>query len=108
MSLTIFKVLAQHEDNHDTLLRSGVLAYLLNDTSHELMEDRKLGRIISDVVHRIASFARRSYTREQTFIAQGAIDYVRRRLCLPNHLHLPLCCVAASFTPPHVIRWRNS
>lgn len=33
VSLSIFKSLAHVEDNHDTMLRSGILAYMLNDAS---------------------------------------------------------------------------
>lgn len=33
MSLQIFKALAMHEQNHDAMLRSGILAYMLNDTA---------------------------------------------------------------------------
>jgi hypothetical protein len=78
ISLTIFRVLAQQEANHDALLRSGLLAYILNDNTSSLLTDRKLGRIVSDIIHKIASHAQKSYARNQTFIAQGAVDYIER------------------------------
>lgn len=74
IALLIFRHLSEWEENHDALLRSGLLAYMLNDTSLSLFDDRKFSRIVSDIIDHLAVYARNSYTRNQTFIAQGAIE----------------------------------